>query len=200
MAWSTRLVLASTSPRRRVLLEQVGIAFNVVAPTYVERDLLAASPEELVERHAVGKAESVHRLMPDRVVIGVDTAVVLDGKDDSTVVHGKPPTFDAARGMLTALSGRSHRVLSGLCVLGPSYRTTAVESTTVTFRRVDEQQLTWYLDTGEWEGLAGGYAIQGRAAAFVTSIDGDYFNVVGLPVAALTRILDEAFPGEIAFI
>ncbi|MFQ5426389.1 MAG: Maf family protein [Gaiellales bacterium] len=197
-AGASALVLASTSPRRRAILEQLGIEFEILPPGYVEAALPGCEPEELVARHARGKAESVADAAGDRVVLGLDTTVALDGAG-GTEVLGKPRTVEEAGAMLRMLSGRVHRVLSGLCVLDPSLRTATVETTRVTFRQLSDAHLSWYLASGEWQGLAGSYAIQGRGATLVERVDGDYFNVVGLPIAALVDILEEAYPGRILF-
>lgn len=120
-------------------------------------------------------------------MLGVDTIVVLDGG-----VFGKPADAAEARATLAALAGRSHTVLSGVCVVEPGGAAaprTALASTRVRFRALDAATLDWYVGTGEWEGRAGGYAIQGRGAALVGAIEGDYLNVVGLPVPALLDLL-----------
>jgi septum formation protein len=118
-------------------------------------------------------------------VLGVDTIVVIDGE-----IHGKPDDAAHARRTLGALAGRRHDVLSGICVVEPGGAPrTALARTRVSFRPLDPETLDWYVGTGEWEGRAGGYAIQGRGAALVAGIDGDYLNVVGLPVAAFLELL-----------
>jgi septum formation protein len=149
---------------------------------------------EVVRRHARGKAESVADLADERPVLGVDTAVVLRGG-----VFGKPRDAGDAERMLEELSGTTHLVVSGLCLLTPGWEEPGHESTRVTFRELDPRELGVYVGTGEWEGRAGGYAIQGRGAALVRCIDGDYFNVVGLPVALLVRLLAERFAGVYGF-
>jgi len=120
----------------------------------------------------------------------VDTAVVVDGE-----VFGKPADADAAERMLERLAGRTHEVVSGLCVVTPGWEETLDETTRVTFRPLAPRDIAWYLSAGEWEGRAGGYAVQGRGAALVERIEGDYLNVVGLPAATLVRLLAERFPG-----
>ena len=122
------------------------------------------------------KATAVAAARPDATVIGVDTIVALDG-----VIYGKPENEDHARATLRLLGGRTHKVVSGLAIDGE----VTTETTEVTFRTVTDDLLQWYLATEEWRERAGGYAIQGRGAALVTAIDGDYLNVVGLPVAQL---------------
>ena len=178
------LTLASTSPQRRAILEQLGIPFEVVAPTYIEHDPPGLEPAELVREHAEGKAQSVHE--KGRVTLGVDTTVALDGR-----VYGKPEDDEDATRMLRDLSGRTHMVVSGLCLLGgPELDVTTHEVTAVTFRPLTAQLLTTYLESREWEGRAGGYAIQGLGGRLVERIDGDYLNVVGLPGALLVSLLD----------
>jgi septum formation protein len=184
------LLLASTSPQRRAILEQLGLPFEVVEPRYEEEDAPDADPIELVRAHACGKARSVAAEAGDRPVVGVDTAVVLGGQ-----IFGKPRDAAEAEWMLEALAGRTHVVLSGLCVLTPGWEEVAHEETRVSFRRLTPRDLAAYVGAGEWEGRAGAYAIQGRGAALVQRIEGDYLNVVGLPAALLVRLLAERFPG-----
>jgi septum formation protein len=191
---SPPLLLASRSPQREAILHQLHIPFEVVAPLYEEDWAAGADAVEVVRRHARGKAESVADLADERPVLGVDTAVVLRGG-----VFGKPRDAGDAERMLEELSGTTHLVVSGLCLLTPGWEELGHESTRVTFRQLDPRELGVYIGTGEWEGRAGGYAIQGRGAALVRCIDGDYFNVVGLPVALLVRLLAERFAGVYGF-
>ncbi|MGI8887243.1 MAG: Maf family protein [Gaiellaceae bacterium] len=179
----SRLILASTSPQRRAILEQLRIPFDVVAPTYVERDPPGLDPDELVRAHAQGKARSVHQ--GDQVTLGVDTTVAYDGR-----VYGKPDDVEDARRMLHDLSGQTHSVVSGLCLLGPNIDVVVHEVTRVTFRSLADQLIALYLESGEWEGRAGGYAIQGVGGRLVERIEGDYLNVVGLPGALLVSLLE----------
>jgi septum formation protein len=181
------LTLASTSPQRRAILEQLRIPFEVVAPEYVEDDPPDAEPVELVRRHAEGKARSVHA--DGRITLGVDTTVHLDGR-----VYGKAPDADAATRMLHELAGRTHTVLSGLCLLGAGEDVVAHERTDVTFRLASEETLAAYVASGEWQGRAGAYAIQGLGGRLVERIDGDYLNVVGLPGALVVSVLERAAP------
>ena len=176
------LVLASTSAQRRAILEQLRITFTVVAPSYVEHDPPDADPVALVRDHAEGKARSVH--VDGAVTLGVDTTVHLDGR-----LYGKAADRDGARAMLTELAGRTHRVLSGLCLLGDRFAVVAHATTSVTFRALSAAEVEGYLDSGEWGGRAGSYAIQGLGARLVAAVDGDYLNVVGLPAALLIDTL-----------
>jgi len=173
------LVLASRSPQRRAILEQLGVDFTVVVSDADE--LLDGDPVETAVENARRKALAVSAAAP---TLGVDTVVVLDG-----AIYGKPADEAAARETLTRLSGRVHEVVSGIAVVEEGAVRTASATTRVTFRPLDDATLQWYLATEEWRERAGGYAIQGRGAALVTGIEGDYLNVVGLPVATLLELL-----------
>jgi septum formation protein len=175
------VVLASTSPQRRAILEQLGLPFVVVAPDYEE------TGEDPLE-HAAGKARSVEG--GDRPVLGVDTIVRCGGR-----VLGKPSHIGEAEEMLEALSGREHEVISGLCLRTSHWEELHTETTRVFFRSLTPRDIASYIETGEWEGRAGAYAIQGRGAVLVEQIEGDYLNVVGLPAALLVRLLAERFAG-----
>jgi septum formation protein len=188
------LLLASTSPQRRAILEQLGIPFAAVAPRYEEHDPPGADAVELVKAHAQGKARSVAEEAGDRPVLGVDTTVVLDGR-----LFGKAATPEEAAGMLEALSGKTHLVLSGLCLLTPAWEIVDHEATRVAFRALTPRDVAAYLASGEWRGRAGAYAIQGLGGSLVSGIDGDYLNVVGLPAALLVRLLAERFAGVYGF-
>ena len=174
----TVLVLASASPRRADLLREAGIAFQA-APAHIdESEGFGESPESYVARLAREKAEVVWRARSGSYVLGADTTVVVDD-----AILAKPAdAADAAR-MLQLLSGRAHRVLTGVCLLGPSgFSRAAVVSTTVTFGRLSEADIAWYVGTGEPLDKAGAYAVQGGASRFVQQIDGSFSNVVGLPM------------------
>jgi septum formation protein len=188
------LLLASTSPQRKAILEQLQIPFDVVAPNYDEATPEGADPVQAVREHARGKAQSVADIAEDRPVVGVDTAVALNGR-----IFGKPEHAGEAEQMLEELSGKTHVVVSGLCLLTPGWEDVEHEATEVAFRELAPRELGLYVATGEWEGRAGGYAIQGRGAALVESIEGDYLNVVGLPAALLVRLLAERFSGVYGF-
>jgi septum formation protein len=156
------------------------VAFTVTPAEVDER--AGGDPGALVEHNALLKARAV----PGGLVLGADTAVAVDGD-----VLGKPAGRDQARAYLERLSGREHAVWSGVALVGGSGERTAVDHAQVRFRTLSPARIEAYLDTGEWEGRAGGYAIQGRGAALVEGITGDYNCVVGLPVAALARIAPE---------
>jgi septum formation protein len=176
------LILASRSPQRRAILEQLRVEFRVEAPGVEE--LIDGEPRGLVLENARRKARAV----AGERVLGVDTAVVLDGR-----VFGKPSSPEEAEIFLRRLSGRTHEVWSGIVLRerGAERGDTAV--TRVRFRRLEQHELEWYLTTGEWRERAGGYAIQGRGAALVEAIEGDYWNVVGLPVPLLVALAPDLF-------
>ena len=182
-----RLVLSSTSPQRRAILEQLRIPFEAVAPTYVEHDAPGVQPADLVRAHAEGKARSVHA--DGRLTLGVDTAVVFGER-----VFGKPADEKDAARMLSELSGRAHTVLSGLCLLGRGFEIVLEERTEVVFRTLSDAEVAGYVASGEWRGRAGGYAIQGLGGRLVERIEGDYLNVVGLPGALLIDVLGRHAP------
>ena len=183
---ATPLVLASTSPQRRAILEQLRIPFEAVAPDYEEEP--GADPVA----HALGKALSVDG--GDRPVLGVDTIVVSGG-----AVIEKPAHAAEAERMLETLSGQTHEVVSGLCLRTPAWEELHRAETRVTFRRLTPRDLAHYLASAEWENRAGGYAIQGLGASLVERIEGDYLNVVGLPAALLVRLLGARFAGLYGF-
>jgi septum formation protein len=172
-----RLTLASRSPQRRAILEQIGVDFEVAVPDVEE--LIEGEPGAVVLENALRKARAVG----GELVLGCDTEVVLDGR-----VYGKPRDEGEAEAFLRELSGREHQVVSGLALIEAGEELTATAWTGVTFRQLDEQTLRWYLASGEWRGRAGGYAIQASGAALVAAIDGDYLNVVGLPLATLLEL------------
>ena len=179
------LVLASTSPQRRAILEQLRIPFVVVAPLYEE---VGDDPVE----HAAGKARSVDG--GGRAVLGVDTDVFCGGRR-----LGKAAAPAEAASMLELLSGRTHEVVSGLCLRGLDWEEVHRVVTVVTFRLLGAGEVERYVGSGEWEGRAGAYAIQGLGASLVERVDGDYLNVVGLPAALLVRLLAQRFPGRYGF-
>jgi septum formation protein len=167
------VILASRSPQRRAILTQLGIDFEVVVPDVEE--LEHGDPREMVVENALRKARAVEG---DRV-LGVDTTVVVDGRS-----YGKPGNEEEAERTLNLLSGRTHEVWSGIALDDH----TAAACTRVSFRPLNQPLIRWYLNTGEWRERAGGYAIQGKGAALVERIDGDFWNVVGLPVPELLRL------------
>jgi septum formation protein len=172
------LILASRSPQRRAILEQLGIDFEGL-PVDVE-ELSAGEPIEVARTNALRKARAGASQRPGARILGVDTIVALDGE-----IFGKPASARDATTTLKRLSGRTHEVISGLALIESDNPQVAHEVTSVTFRVLDEPLIHRYVDTGEWTGRAGGYAIQGRGAGLVRRIMGDYLNVVGLPVGKL---------------
>jgi septum formation protein len=188
------LLLASTSPQRRAILEQLRIPFDVAAPRYEEHDPPDGDATQLVREHALGKARSVAADAGDRPVLGVDTTVALDGR-----IYSKPSDVGDAERMLDELAGRTHAVVSGLALVTPGWEYVGDASTLVTFRTLTPRDLAAYVASGEWEGRAGAYAIQGRGAALVERVEGDYLNVVGLPATLLVKLLAERFPGTYGF-
>jgi septum formation protein len=158
-----------------------------MAPSYEE-----ASGDPVA--HAVGKARSVLEAADGRPVLGCDTEVICAGR-----VYGKPETRADAEEMLESLSGRTHEVVSGLALITPAWEEVHREMTQVAFRALTPRDLARYLSSREWEGRAGGYAIQGLGASLVERIEGDYLNVVGLPGALLVRLLAERFAGAYGF-
>lgn len=178
-----RLILASTSPQRRAILNSLNVDFEVVAPTYEEVPI-PGTPEQVVMERALGKALSVAAFTPNRPVLGVDTEVVIDDGD----VLGQPATANEARAMLSTLSGREHRVISGIALLGEQQQV-ASAVTIVRLRNLSDDEIAAYVAEGEWQGRAGGYAIQELGADLVATVEGDYTNVVGLPVVLLADLL-----------
>jgi len=172
------LVLASRSPQRRAILAQVGIAFEVVEVDVDE--LQDGDPLEVARDNALRKARAGAERRPDDAVLGVDTIVVLDRE-----IFGKPASAADAEATLRRLSGRTHEVVSGLALLESGNPQVVHEVTKVTFRELGDDLVRRYVESGEWPGRAGGYAIQGQGAALVRRIMGDYLNVVGLPLGKL---------------
>jgi septum formation protein len=182
-----RLVLVSTSPRRNALLTEAAIPFDAVAPRDVAEDFPRGEPpRETVTRHALAKAQSVAADYPGRILLGADTIVVLEG-----AVFGKPADEDEARAVLAYLQGRTHTVFTGLAVVDVAggREITDAEATDVTMRPLVSDEINAYVATGEPLDKAGAYAIQGRGALLVERVDGDYFNVVGLPLYRLSKML-----------
>ncbi|MFM1891081.1 MAG: hypothetical protein RLZ44_158 [Pseudomonadota bacterium] len=181
------LYLASQSPRRRELLEQIGVSHAVVAVEVDETPRPDEAPEDYVRRLALGKARAGLARQRGNLVLGADTAVVLDGH-----ILGKPRGQDHARDMLLALGGREHRVLSGVAVVGDSFEGYRLSDSRVSFRAITAAEAAAYWDSGEPADKAGGYAIQGRGAVFVSHLSGSYSGVMGLPLFETAQLLAEA--------
>ena len=207
MADRMRLILASSSPRRRELLAQAGYAFTVEAADIDESERAGDAPDAYVERLAEEKAQAVFARHTQTVgapfvtasssrvgsndfpliVLGADTTVVCDG-----AILAKPADAADAKRMLQRLSGRTHQVLTGIAAVTRAGTLSAVESTDVTFLAIPEAELDLYCASGEPLDKAGAYGIQGYAARWIPRIDGDYFNVMGLPIARVVRLMEDA--------
>jgi len=181
---ATPVVLASSSPRRQELLRLLCSNFEVIPSQIDEIQQPGESPCEMVLRLAKEKAMAVQPIRPDSIVIAADTVVVCDG-----FILGKPTNAEEARSMLRRLGGRTHEVFTGLCVVRGETVAVDVASTIVKFAPISNEEIEAYLETGEPFDKAGGYASQGIAARFIDGIEGCYFNVVGLPVSLLYRML-----------
>lgn len=190
------LYLASASPRRQELLCQTGLAHEVLPSNLVEERQAGESPVDYVQRVAADKARHVARLvvergLPVRPVLGADTEVVLDGE-----ILGKPQDRDHGVALLRRLAGRAHEVLSGICVAHQGAEHTALSASRVTLGPLTEQEIAHYWETGEPLDKAGAYAIQGRAAGFIASLDGSYSGVMGLPLYELAGVLKKIGTGN----
>lgn len=184
-----RIILASQSPRRRQLLEQIGLEdFDILVPDADESYDPALSPQEIVGSICRKKAEAARALARDgdALLIAADTMVFLDG-----LRLGKPHSQEEAHAMLRALSGRTHHVCTGVTVCRGERMDTRVETTGVAFRPLTDREIRCYIRTGEPMDKAGAYGVQGKAALFVSGIDGDYFNVMGLPLHLLGQMLED---------
>jgi septum formation protein len=181
------LILASRSPQRRAILEQLGVDFEVLITDAEE--LETGPPYEVAVENAYRKAAAAAPADSERPVLGVDTIVSIGSR-----MWGKPVDEADARNTLLALGGRRHTVISGVCVIADGRTRTAAATTTVQFSALDDALIDWYVASGEWRERAGGYAIQGRGAALVASIEGDYTNVVGLPVPTLLELAPWLLP------
>jgi septum formation protein len=180
------LILASASPQRREILTRLGVPFEVRTSDVEELD--QGPPGEVAVENAYRKAAAVARDEPRTAVLGVDTIVTLRGR-----IYGKPGDRERARKTLIALAGQRHAVIGGICLIEGERVRTLAASTLVSLRPLDGAAIDRYLDTGEWRSRAGAYAIQGRGALLVRAIEGDYLNVVGLPVAALAELAPSLF-------
>ena len=178
------LILASQSPRRKELLEKCGHPFTVEAADLDETLNPDVTLEEAVKDLSYRKAKAVLALHPEAVVIGSDTIVVKDGR-----ILGKPKDREEAREMLEALSGASHQVIIGLCILSTERQYRDVSVSDVTFSKLTEEEITDYLESGEADDKAGAYGIQGKAGNFITGIRGDYYAIMGLPVSMIYQEL-----------
>jgi septum formation protein len=186
------IYLASASPRRQELLRQVGLTYEVLPSNLVEARQAGEAPVDYVQRMAADKARHVARLvagrgLPMHAVLGADTEVVVE--DD---ILGKPRDRAHAAGMLRRLSGRTHRVLTAICLVTPAGEHSALSESRVTFAMLPDDAIARYLETGEADDKAGAYAIQGRAAGFIARLEGSYSGVMGLPLYELFETLKRA--------
>jgi septum formation protein len=188
-----RLILASASPRRAELLSAAGYTFEVVTCDVDESVRAGESPAAYVRRLAADKSAAARASGDYRVdvVLGADTTVVVGGE-----ILGKPRDETDARRMLSCLSGRAHDVLTGVSLRCGAYEVGRVETTSVVFRALTDEEIAWYVGSGEGRDKAGGYAIQGLASRFIPRIDGSYSNVVGLPVACVAELLPDVQHGH----
>lgn len=181
-----KLILASKSPRRSYLLEQAGLEFFIFPSSFNEDSVTFSSPETYARKLAEGKARDISDKYPDSWVIGADTIVVIHN-----TVLGKPESSDEARRMLKSLSGRTHQVLTGYCIYCKEKNRFFSETiiTDVLFKELSDEEIEWYIHTGEPFDKAGAYAIQGLGTFLVKRINGSYTNVVGLPVCEIVEFL-----------
>jgi septum formation protein len=179
-----RLVLASTSPARRALLDGLGVSYVAEAPG-VDEEVHPGTPvEDAVRMLALRKARAVSARHPDALVLGADQLAEVDGR-----VLGKPDSREAARAQLGALLGRTHCLLTAVALVGGGNEQLELDAVSLRFHPVPPEELERYLDTGEWQGCAGGYRIEGRGQALVAGLDGDRTSVQGLPMLSVVRML-----------
>ena len=183
-----KIVLASQSPRRRDLLKQIGLEFEIDPSNYEEDMSLKMEPNKLAEHLSLGKAKDVSQRHKDSIIISADTIVAVDDE-----VFGKPQTPEKAKYMLQKLSGRAHSVITGFTVIdtGTNRQISKSVETKVYFKNLSEKEIDAYIASGEPLDKGGGYAIQGLAALFIEKIEGYYFNIVGLPILALATELKD---------
>jgi len=180
------LILASASPRRRDLLTQAGLRFDVLPAAIDETLHPNETPTAYVQRLALEKAQAIHTLHPKATVLGADTTVVCEQQ-----ILNKPKDLADAARMLSQLSNRVHQVHTGIALVTPTTQRSHVETTSVFFSAIPEADLAHYLSTNDSLDKAGAYGIQGYAARWIPRIEGDFFNVMGLPIAAVVRLLHE---------
>ncbi len=179
-----KIILASASPRRKELMALITEQYTVCTSDVEERGITADTPMQLAEKLACAKCAAVHAVHPHDVVIGCDTVVDVDGE-----VYGKPHDDEQAKQMLRTLSGRSHRVHTGVCVMQGGQQHSFAETTKVVFAPLSEEEIDAYVKSGDPRDKAGAYGIQSGAARFVTGIEGCYFNVMGFPVSRVYAVL-----------
>ncbi|MEI6480421.1 MAG: Maf family protein [bacterium] len=190
-----RIILASKSPARKAILGKLGLPFEVIVSDFVEDMTLPLSASELALYLSRGKASSLAKQYPNAVVIAADTFVVFQG-----AFLGKPKDEDDARKMLTGLAGNTHTILTGLTVVQAGKTVSEVIFTEVKMKNVDESKISEYVASGEPLGKAGSYAIQGKGKELVEKIEGDYFNIMGLPLKTIAQILIKDFSIPVNFV
>ena len=184
------IVLASSSPRRQEILKFLNVPFKVIIPEIDETIPEDIKPEDASEYIASKKVEAVARKIPqDQTVpwiLGADTTIILDGK-----IYGKPKSREEAEQFLKTFSGRTHDVITSIALFNGvlNYLETKTNRSSVTFKKLSKEEIEWYLNSGEWYGVAGGYRIQGKAQFFIKSIKGSYSSIVGLPISELYDIM-----------
>jgi septum formation protein len=181
-----QVILASASPRRRDLLSLIGCKYKIFSPNADETIFEGETPESACGRLSLLKAKSALEHFPEALIIAADTLVIIDSK-----IFGKPRDADEAKEMLNILNGREHEVITGLTIIHSGQSITETESTAVHFRKLSSDDIEAYISTNEFQGKAGAYAIQGYGSLFIERIEGDYFNVVGLPLQRLSRMLEK---------
>ena len=182
----SKIVLASQSPRRKEIMETAGFEFEIIVSNAEEKIEENLSPEEVAKSLSLQKAQAVASDNPEKIVIGADTIVVLDNE-----ILGKPKDRNDAYKMLKKLSGKSHKVYTGIAVICGEKIVSEAVSTEVEFFELSDEEIIKYIETNEPMDKAGSYGIQGRGCLLVKGIRGDYFNVVGLPIATLSKIIKE---------
>ncbi len=181
-----KIILASTSPQRIQILKMAGFEFDVIPSDYIEFDEPFLSPLEQAKKHAFNKAKAVADVLKEGYIIGCDTVVCLDNK-----LIGKPKNRAHAKELIQAQQGRTFEVISGLTIFNASQERnmTIAETTKVTFKPMLENEIEWYLESEEFKDKSGGFSIQGLGSRFISRIEGDYQNVVGLPIYKVYEIL-----------
>lgn len=179
-----RLILASGSPRRKELLLQANLTFEIFTSNITEEIIDDMPPKDLVQQLALQKAKAIAETKKDAVILGADTVVALDNK-----ILGKPQNATEAKNMLELLSGKTHEVFTGCAIINGDVEYTFYEGTEVTFWDLTDEEITWYVASKEGFDKAGGYGIQGLGGLHVKRINGDYYNVMGLPISRVIREL-----------
>ena len=184
-----KIILASQSPRRQELLNNIGVKFEIIKSNFREDTSgLGNKPEDIAKKLAYGKAKDVSDRLKEGIILGADTIVVFDGE-----IYGKPKDEEDAIRMLNNLSGKTHQVITGVALIDKENNKTLIdyETTSVTFNELTKDEIKAYIKSGDYIGKAGGYGIQNKGSIFIKRIEGCYFNVVGLPINKVYRMLKE---------